>query len=71
MPPSTTRAQVQEAADQIVKKGKRVSEPERDIQTLEKRMKVNGMRAVYRLIVDSSDGNRIITLFPVGKSYVP
>ncbi|MFE9728667.1 putative T7SS-secreted protein [Streptomyces sp. NPDC005794] len=71
MPPTTTRAQVEAAADKIIEKGTRVSDPNRTIQTLEKRMKVNGMRAVYRLVVDSSDGNRIITFFPVGKSYTP
>lgn len=34
-------------------------------------MTVNGMSARYRLIVDSEDGNRVITFFPVGKSYTP
>ncbi|MDT0426820.1 putative T7SS-secreted protein [Streptomyces salyersiae] len=71
MPPTTTRAQVEAAADRIIEKGTRVSDPNRTIQTLEKRMTVNGMRAVYRLVVDSSDGNRVITFFPVGKSYTP
>lgn len=71
MPPTTTREQVQAAADKIVEKGTRISDPNRTIQTFEKRMSVNGMRAVYRLVVDSSDGNRIITFFPVGKSYSP
>ncbi|WP_424921290.1 putative T7SS-secreted protein [Streptomyces sp. wa1] len=71
MPPTTTRAQVEAAADKIIEKGTRISDPNRTIQTLEKRMNVNGMRAVYRLVVDSSDGNRIITFFPVGKSFSP
>ncbi|MFE4694231.1 putative T7SS-secreted protein [Streptomyces sp. NPDC056749] len=71
MPPTTTRAQVEAAADKIIEKGTRISDPNRTIQTLEKRMKVNGMRAVYRLVVDSSDGNRVITFFPVGKSFSP
>ena len=69
MPPTTTRAQVEAAADKIVEKGTRISDPNRTIQTFEKRMSVNGMRAVYRLVVDSTDDNRIITFFPVGKSY--
>ncbi|MFB7979388.1 putative T7SS-secreted protein [Streptomyces vinaceus] len=71
MPPTTTRQQVEEAAQKILEKGNRVSDPARQIQTFEKRMIVNGMRARYRLVVDSLDGNRIITFFPVGKSYKP
>ncbi|MEU4351319.1 RHS repeat-associated core domain-containing protein [Streptomyces sp. NPDC023838] len=71
MPPSTTRAQVEEAAQNMIDKGTRVSDPSRRMQTFEKRMIVNGHRARYRLIVDSEDGNRIITFFPVGKSYTP
>ncbi|MEU0597289.1 RHS repeat-associated core domain-containing protein [Streptomyces sp. NPDC006393] len=71
MPPSTTRAQVEKAAQTMIDKGTRVSDPARRMQTFEKRMVVNGMRARYRLVVDSEDGNRIITFFPVGKSYTP
>ncbi|MER6996965.1 putative T7SS-secreted protein [Streptomyces sp. NPDC000410] len=71
MPPTTTRAQVEAAAHTVMEKGTRVSDPARTIQTFEKRMSVNGMRARYRLIVDSTDSNRIITFFPVGKSYTP
>ncbi|MER5613620.1 putative T7SS-secreted protein [Streptomyces sp. NPDC002215] len=71
MPPTTTRAQVEAAAGKIIERGTRLSDPNRTIQTLEKRMTVNGMRAVYRLVVDSLDGNRIITFFPVGKSFNP
>lgn len=55
----------------MIEKGTRVSDPARRMQTYEKRMIVNGMRARYRLVVDSDDGNRIITFFPVGKSYTP
>lgn len=71
MPPTTTRAQVEAAAEYILEKGNRVSDPDNRIQTIEKRMIVNGMRARFRLVVDSEDGNKIITFFPVGKSYVP
>ncbi|MEU8903654.1 RHS repeat-associated core domain-containing protein [Streptomyces mirabilis] len=71
LPPSTTRAQVEKAAETMIEKGTRVSDPARRMQTYEKRMIVNGMRARYRLVVDSDDGNRIITFFPVGKSYTP
>ncbi|WP_171166404.1 putative T7SS-secreted protein [Streptomyces sp. I05A-00742] len=71
MPPSTTRAQVEEASQKVMEKGTRVSDPSRRIQTFEKRLIVNGMRARYRLVVDSEDGNRVITFFPVGRSYTP
>ncbi|MBN0046996.1 RHS repeat protein [Streptomyces actuosus] len=71
MPPSTTRGQVEKAVRTMIERGQRVSDPGRRIQTFEKRMTVNGMSARYRLIVDSEDGNRVITFFPVGKSYTP
>ncbi|MGW2299850.1 putative T7SS-secreted protein [Streptomyces sp. NPDC001809] len=71
MPPTTTRAQVEAAAERMVEKGNRVSDPNNQYQTFEKRMTVNGMRANYRLVVDSTDGNRIVTFFPIGKSYSP
>ncbi|WP_240362600.1 MULTISPECIES: hypothetical protein [unclassified Streptomyces] len=62
---------MEKAAETMIEKGTRVSDPARRMQTYEKRMIVNGMRARYRLVVDSDDGNRIITFFPVGKSYTP
>jgi RHS repeat-associated protein len=71
MPPTTTRAQVEAAAEKMVEKGNRVSDPNNQYQTFEKRMTVNGMRANYRLVMDSTDGNRIVTFFPIGKSYRP
>ncbi|MCW8879012.1 MAG: polymorphic toxin-type HINT domain-containing protein, partial [Kangiellaceae bacterium] len=61
----TTGAQILEAAKKLVASGKRISDPSRAIQTFEKRMVVNGMRARYRVSVDSDDGNRVITIFPV------
>ena len=69
MPPTTTRQQVQAAAGRMIAKGNRVSSPNSTLQTFEMRMTVNGFRARYRLVVDSTDGNRVITFFPVGKSY--
>ncbi|MER5864718.1 DUF6531 domain-containing protein [Kitasatospora sp. NPDC002040] len=71
MPPGTTRAQVQSAAEAIMKKGQRISDPSKTMQVFERRMVVNGMRARYRLVVDADDGNRVITFFPVGRSYQP
>ncbi|MFF3879111.1 RHS repeat-associated core domain-containing protein, partial [Streptomyces sp. NPDC001978] len=70
MPPSTTRDQVHAAAKKIVKRGTRISDPSKRIQTYEKRMTVNGFSARYSVTVDSHDGNNIITFFPVGKSAV-
>jgi RHS repeat-associated protein len=60
-----TRDELQGAARRIVQKGTRVSDPRRRIQTLEKRVKVAGRRERVRLIVDSEDSNRVITMFPV------
>ncbi|MFD0528947.1 RHS repeat-associated core domain-containing protein [Kitasatospora arboriphila] len=71
MPPTTTRAQVQDAVEKVVKRGQRISDPGRRMQLYERRMTVNGMSARYRVLVDSHDGNRVITFFPVGKSYRP
>ncbi|MEU1531821.1 hypothetical protein [Streptomyces fagopyri] len=74
LPPPTTRAQVEKAAESAIEKGTRVSDPARRTQTYdrtqtyEKRMIVNGMRARCRLVVDSDDGNRVITFFPAGRS---
>ncbi|MET8622482.1 RHS repeat-associated core domain-containing protein [Kitasatospora sp. NPDC004669] len=71
MPPTTTRAHVQAAVEKVVKRGQRISDPGRRMQLYEKRMTVNGMSARYRVLVDSHDGNRVVTFFPVGKSYRP
>ena len=68
LPPSTTRDHVLDAATKIVRKGTRISDPGKTVQTFEKRMKVNGMRGRFSVSVDSTDGNNIITFFPVGKS---
>jgi hypothetical protein len=66
-PPGTTRQQLQEAAEQIIAKGTRISAPKLRIQTFENRIIVNSKRMRVRLIVDSKDGNRVITIFPVTK----
>lgn len=34
-------------------------------------MVVDGMRARFRLVVDSDDGDRIVAFFPAGKSWTP
>jgi RHS repeat-associated protein len=70
MPPGTTREQVLKAASKAVRKGRRITpNPAKIMQTFEKKMTVNGFTATYRVSVDSTDGNRIVTFFPVGKSY--
>jgi len=35
------------------------------MQTFEKDIVVNGKKDLVRIIVDSGDGNRVITMFPV------
>ncbi|MGG8166919.1 hypothetical protein PGO42_09160 [Klebsiella aerogenes] len=63
--PGTTRSDVEKYAGIIIEKGTRQSDPSRTIQTFEKRLNINGLRTNYRLVVDSADGNRIITMFPM------
>ncbi|HEX8704890.1 MAG TPA: hypothetical protein VF815_39015 [Myxococcaceae bacterium] len=63
--PGTTRAQLQKAAEEIVKNGNRISAPGRRLQTFQMKVKINGRSDVIRLVVDSDDANRVITMFPV------
>jgi hypothetical protein len=63
--PGTTRAQIEQAARTLVKKGLRISDPSKRIQTFEKVITVNGQTDRVRVVVDSDDGNRVITIFPV------
>ena len=63
--PGTSRAQLLEAAKDIVKNGNRISEPGRRIQVFQMKVKINGVRDLVRVIVDSDDANRVITMFPV------
>ena len=63
--PGTTRADLEEAAELVVKKGKRVSDdPTSQLQTFDYRVKINGQRNVVRVIVDTKTGE-VITMFPV------
>ncbi|WP_207636340.1 hypothetical protein [Acetivibrio clariflavus] len=64
-PSGTTRKQIEDAAQIVVKKGTRISDPSKRIQTFEKVIKVNGRRDLVRVIVDADDFNRVITIFPV------
>ncbi|MFI9811350.1 RHS repeat-associated core domain-containing protein [Saccharothrix variisporea] len=65
--PGTTRDQIEKAAEEMVRKGTRQSDPSPAYQVFERRMTINGLRTNYRLIVDSTDGNNIITMFPIGR----
>lgn len=63
--PGTTREQLSQAAKDVVAKGTRLSNPSRTVQSFEDKVKVNGQRDRVRVVVDSSDNNRVITMFPV------
>ncbi|RKG90332.1 hypothetical protein D7W82_04445 [Corallococcus sp. CA049B] len=63
--PGTTRQQISKAAEDVVKYGNRKSDPSMRMQTFEMKTKVNGQKDLIRVIVDSKDGNRVITAFPV------
>jgi RHS repeat-associated protein len=65
--PGTSLSQIEQAARVIVSKGRRTSPVNRTVQTFEQKMVINGKQARYKVVVDSDDGNRIITMFPVGK----
>ena len=62
--PGTTRAQVQDAAERVVDKGTRISDPSNQRQVFEDRIKVNGKRDRVRVVVDTTTGD-VITIFPV------
>ncbi len=62
--PGTTREQLQQASDEIVQKGVRTSSPTRPVQVFERRMIINGLRANYRVVVDTVDDS-VVTIFPV------
>jgi hypothetical protein len=60
----TTRAQLQNAAEEIADRGVRISDPNRRLQTFERRITINGQSDTVRVVVDTADG-RVITMFPV------
>ena len=62
--PGTTRAQIEQAARTLVKKGLRVTDPSKRIQIFEKVIIVNGKKEMVQVVVDSDDGNRVITIYP-------
>ncbi len=60
----TTRDQLQSAAEEIVEKGVRQSDPTKPVQSFERRMTINGLRENYRVVM-STDDDSVITMFPV------
>jgi RHS repeat-associated protein len=62
--PGTTRSQLEKAAEQIVKNGTRISDPQKRLQSFEDRIKVNGKRDRVRVTVDTKTGE-VITIHPV------
>ena len=64
-PPGTTRKELEKVASKIVQKGTRISDPSRRIQSFERVVKVGGRRDRVRVVVDSDDGNRVVTMHPV------
>jgi hypothetical protein len=62
--PGTTRQQLERAAKEIVEKGLRISKPGQRMQSFQRKMKINGRVDLIQIIVDSYDGNRVVTMFP-------
>ncbi|WP_170833407.1 hypothetical protein [Litoreibacter albidus] len=62
--PGTTREQLQAATDEIVQKGVRQTPPTSRVQTFERRMTINGLRANYKVVVDTVDDS-VITMYPM------
>jgi hypothetical protein len=63
-PEGTTRAEVEAAAEEVVARGTRLSNPARRMQVFEDRLTVHGRVFRVRVTVDAVDG-RVITVFPV------
>ena len=65
-PSGTTHNQILDGINQVFSKGTRVSDPKKVMQTFEKRIKLNGESANYRLIVDTNNGD-VVTFFKIGE----
>jgi RHS repeat-associated protein len=65
--PGTTRAQLETAANQIVRKGQRISEPHLPVQTFQERMRINGKTAQYRVNVLMRNGE-VVSMYPFTES---
>ena len=62
--PGTTRQQVEDAARQLGRNGTRQTEAGEPLQAFEGRLKVNRMRARYRVIVHMPSGE-VVTIYPM------
>jgi len=65
-PSGTTHDQIIDGIEKVFSKGTRVSDPNRVVQTFQKRIKINGQSANYRLIVDTNNSD-VITFFKIGQ----
>ena len=62
----TTREQIEKAANKIIKKGHRTTKnPSQVLQTFEMKIVINKKKDLVKLVVDTSNSNRIITMYPV------
>lgn len=61
--PNTTRAEVEALAREIVKNGKRVSLPDKPVQTFKYKTKFQGKREWFKASVRTST-EELITVFP-------
>ena len=64
-PSGTTNEQIFDAIEKVYSKGTRVSDPEKAVQTFEKRIRINNESANYRLIVDRK-AQEVVTFFRIG-----
>jgi hypothetical protein len=65
--PGTTRQQLERAADIIVKKGVRISDPNNVIQVFEKRMKINGSNGCSGLL--QAETNKVPSAAAVTRAF--
>ncbi|MEL6814795.1 MAG: hypothetical protein AAFP03_08270 [Cyanobacteria bacterium J06598_3] len=63
--PGTTREQLEEAAQEVVATGTRISQPSEPLQTFEERVIINGQRDRVRVIIDTTRNGRVHSMFPV------
>ena len=64
-PIGTTNEQIFDAIGEVYSGGVRVSNPKKTVQTFERRIKINGENANYRLVVDQKS-QEVITFFKAG-----
>ena len=65
-PSGTTIDQIADGISEVFEKGTRASQPNATVQTFEKRIKVNGESANYRLIVDTAN-KYVVTFFKIAQ----